>query len=366
MPRILFTGASGYIGGALFNQIKSDRPHTAGSDEIYSLVRTPYQAEQIKSLGYIPVQFDLANKEEIFRAVVDNEVTVVVHLANAFDFVPAEAFVRGLAEVKTRTGLEVHFIHTSGAKLFSSHVGIQHVSGKLLNDALDDMYTVQKESKSCHSMMNEGIETNTATLELADSLDVRSYILVPPMVCGPGDGFGNKISIQFVAIVRLGVALQHLPQIPGDEDTWALCHLQDLISLYMILLKSIINGVAPPSGKMQGYYFAENGSFSWKTLYEGIAERLASLGLLKDTTVDGNGKISLVRATEADIESAAKVLGVPPPLVAVSVAGQCSIRGDNGRQLGWEPKFGPEHLYSVVAEEVDFIIAQDKLDQKSG
>jgi len=141
-------------------------------------------------------------------------------------------------------------------------------------------------------------------------------------------------------------------------QTWALCHLQDLVVLYMTLLKSIIADSNPPFGKKHGYYFAENGVFSWKALYEGIASRLASLGYFK---VPPTEKITLAKATEDDIQRASEVLRVPAAFVPVSVAGRCAIRGDNGRKLGWKPKFGVEHLMSVVGEEVDFIIKEDKL-----
>lgn len=39
-----------------------------------------------------------------------------------------------------------------------------------------------------------------------------------PYLDGPGEGFGNKISIQFVAIVRIGKKLGKVFQI-DDEDT---------------------------------------------------------------------------------------------------------------------------------------------------
>ncbi|KAJ7491295.1 NAD-P-binding protein [Mycena latifolia] len=360
MPRILLTGASGYIGGVLLNQIKSDLP----TAEIYTLVRTADQAEKVESLGAHPVLFDLSKNQEIRKAVIDNGVTIVVHTADAMNFGPAQNFIEALAEVKKRTGQTVHFIHTSGAKLFSSHTGIQLPPGDFISDT-QDTYTLQKTFRSPHALMNQAVNTNISIFDLSESLDVRAYILVPPMVYGPGEGFGNKISIQFVAIVRIAVALQYLPQIPADDEV--LCHLQDLISLYMTLLKSIIAGNNPPFGKKHGCYFAENGVFSWKALYEGIAARLTSLGYLKGPQTAG--KISLTKATEEDIQRAAEVLGVPPAFVPVSVAGKlilsesnrCAIRGDNGRQLGWEPKFGSEHLMSVVSEEVDFIIEEDKL-----
>ncbi|KAJ7739679.1 NAD-P-binding protein [Mycena maculata] len=353
MPRIFLTGASGYIGGVLLTHILG-----LPSVEVYALVRTPEQTEKVTSLGAHPVQFDLnIDQEQIAKAVVGNAVTIVVHTADAMNFEPAQMFIQALAKVKQQTGQQVHLIHTSGAKLFSTHAGIP--SENVINDTQDvDVYTVEKTFKSPHELRDRARCTNLSVIDLSESLDVRSYILVPPMVYGPGEGFGNKISIQFVAIVRIGAALQYLPQIPADDETWALCHLQDLISLYMVLLKSITANSNPPSGK-QGYYFAENGIFSWKVLYGDIASRLASLGYLKGPHTEG--QITLAKVTEEDIQRAGEVLGVPPAFVPVSVAGKCAIRGDNGRKLGWQPKFGVEHLMSVVAEEVNFIIKEDKL-----
>jgi len=134
-----------------------------------------------------------------------------------------------------------------------------------------------------------------------------------------------------------------------------LCHLQDLVSLYMILLKSILAGNNTPSGKKDGYYFAENGVFTWKALYEGIASRLAVLGYFKDP------QTTLTKRTEDDIQRAGEILGIPPASVRLSVAGKCALRGDNGRRLGWAPKFTVEHLMRVIGEEVDFIVKEDKL-----
>lgn len=88
----------------------------------------------------------------------------------------------------------------------------------------------------------------------------------------------------------------------------------------MTILKSITAGNNPPSGKQHGYYFAENGVFSWKALYEGVASRLAVLGYLKGAPIVG--KITLANATEDDIQRASQVLGVTPAFVPVSIAGK--------------------------------------------
>lgn len=131
----------------------------------------------------------------------------------------------------------------------------------------------------------------------------------------------------------------------------------------MILLKAILTSSgheSPPCGKAHGYYFAENGVFSWKLLSQAISDRLASHGLINPTSLS-----SLRRPSQEDLISIGRVLGNPPTFVPVSIGGQCALRGDNSRRLGWVPKFGVEHLMSSVEEEVDFILAEDRVSRQT-
>ncbi|KAK0474214.1 NAD-P-binding protein [Armillaria novae-zelandiae] len=338
MTRLLITGASGYLGGSLLNDLIK-----IPNVEIYALVRTESQASTVKRLDVRPVEFDLMNQAAIQKAVEELELTVVLHLANAFSFVPPEAFIRGLAVVKQKTGKDVHFVHTSGAKVFSSHTGIK----QRLNDT-DDVYAIQKTTKSPIPLIQTPVDTVTSILELGDELGVRTYIYVPPMVYGPGEGFGNKTSIQFVGIVQIGLALRRIYQVAGDSDEWPLCHLKDTTSLYMTLVNSILDGKDVPHGKKGGYYFGVNGEFSWKMLYEGIAASLAKRGLVDDAAV--------AKPSAENYDKVAQVLGGPKEMVDISVAGRCALTGDQGKRLGWVPKYDVEHLYSVIDEEVQFIV----------
>ncbi|KAG7441137.1 NAD-P-binding protein [Guyanagaster necrorhizus] len=338
MTRLLITGASGYLGGTLLNDLV-----TIPNLEIYALVRTESQASTVRNLGVRPVEFDLMDQAVIQKVVEEFELTVILHLADAFSFVPPEAFIRGLAVVKRRTGKDVHFIHTSGAKIFSSHTGIN----QRLNDT-KDVYSIQKATKAPIPFMQKPVDTVTSVLELGDELGVRTYVYVPPMVHGLGEGFGNKISIQFVRIVEIGLALKRIYQVAGDTDEWPMCHLKDITTLYMSLVNGILEGKDVPHGKKGGYYFAVNGEFSWKKLYEGIASSMSRRGLVDD--------VAVIQPSAQDYDKMAQVLGGPKAIVDISVAGRCALTGDNGRRLGWVPKYGVDHLYSVIDEEVEFII----------
>ena len=50
--------------------------------------------------------------------------------------------------------------------------------------------------------------TNTTVIETSKACGVRSYIFIPCIVYGEGEGFGNRISIQTVAVVRAAKKLR--------------------------------------------------------------------------------------------------------------------------------------------------------------
>jgi Na+-transporting NADH:ubiquinone oxidoreductase subunit NqrE len=56
----------------------------------------------------------------------------------------------------------------------------------------------------------KAISTNNTIIETSEGLGVRSYIFVPCIVYGEGEGFGNRISIQTVAIVKAAKALRQV------------------------------------------------------------------------------------------------------------------------------------------------------------
>ncbi|KAF5366972.1 hypothetical protein D9758_003901 [Tetrapyrgos nigripes] len=352
--KILITGASGYIGGTFLKHLLTEvlPKHPA---EVFALVRTPEQGESVKAAGAVPITGQLDDLDGLRAAIVDHSITIVVHFADAFHVAPSKAMIEALADVKAQTKQEVHFIHTSGAKLFSEHAGITDFSTPISDVGPPNLYDIQRSQQPKHPGMKLAVEHNTTVLELGDSLGVRSYVVVPPMTYGPGEGFGNKISIQFVEIVKIGRALGQLYQVHQPSSTWPLCHLEDLTSCYLILLCAILSSQTPPHGRKQGYYFAENGNYSWEKMSIAIAKRMAGKGVLKDA--------SLKPPTEEDYKKIADIMMQPVDMVYISVAGSCSIRGDNARLLGWKPKYGVDHLMSKIDDEVDFVLQE--LERKS-
>lgn len=61
------------------------------------------------------------------------------------------------------------------------------------------------------------MEANSKVIEAGEKQGVRTYIYVPCIVYGEGAGFGNRISIQTVAIVRAAKALRRVCEV-DDEN----------------------------------------------------------------------------------------------------------------------------------------------------
>jgi uncharacterized protein YbjT (DUF2867 family) len=147
MPRnILITGGSGYIGGSLLAELKST-PNLPPHGTIYALVRNDDQAGKVVShYNATPLKLDLENQSEITATLLDKQISVVFFMINAFNADAQVKFIEALAAVKDQHGIETHFLHTTGAKLFSSFTG--HPTDRTLSDADEGLYEIQKKARS--------------------------------------------------------------------------------------------------------------------------------------------------------------------------------------------------------------------------
>jgi short subunit dehydrogenase-like uncharacterized protein len=139
MPRnILITGGSGYLGGSLLAQLKETKD-LPSHDTIYALVRNEDQAGKVKAhYGATPLTLDLEDQSTITATFLEKQISVVFFLINAY--------IEGLSAVKAQLAIETHFLHTTGAKLFSSFTG--HPTDKVLSDADEGLYEIQNGAKS--------------------------------------------------------------------------------------------------------------------------------------------------------------------------------------------------------------------------
>ncbi|GAP85339.1 putative NAD dependent epimerase dehydratase family protein [Rosellinia necatrix] len=341
---ILITGGSGYLGGTLLARWSEAKlpPY----NKLFALVRTPQQAEAVKKYGAEPLAFDAYNEKEVWAAVVDNNITIVYHLIAPRPHVSQSYFIKAMAEVKRNTGLDVHFLHTTGAKIFSSHAGAP--TDAPLLDSDPGLYEIQKAQIAENPMMQEAVDANNFVIEEAEKYGVRSYVFAPCIVYGEGEGFSNRISIQTVAIVRAAEAVKRMYRTDTGRPTWPVCHVLDNTNVYLELMRKILVGANPSYGP-NGYYLASPGSVAWDDIYAAMATALAKRNIITDDTV--------VLADDTALEAMGKALGCPASRVPVMVGGKCTFTADRGpKELGWKPLYGPEHILEYADTEVDFIL----------
>jgi hypothetical protein len=146
---ILITGASGYLGGSLLAELSRTKlpPHHT----IYALVRSDAQAEQVKEYGAEPLRLDFGNEGAVIKTIVEAEISIIFFLIDALNSKHQMQLIKALGELKIQTGQDVHFLHTSGAKIFSEHAGLP--TDRDISDADPGLFEMQKTAKAPHDFM---------------------------------------------------------------------------------------------------------------------------------------------------------------------------------------------------------------------
>jgi nucleoside-diphosphate-sugar epimerase len=147
---ILITGASGYLGGSLLAQLS--RTHLPPHKKLYALVRTDQQGEQVRQYGAEPIKINLEDESAVTKSIVDAKISIIVFLIDALNSTYQVPLIKALGVLKKRTGQEVHFLHTSGAKIFSEHAGLP--TDRDIQDTDPGLFDMQKTSKAPHEIMN--------------------------------------------------------------------------------------------------------------------------------------------------------------------------------------------------------------------
>ncbi len=206
---------------------------------------------------------------------------IVYHFANCDDEPSAQAIAKGLARRSAESG-PAFWIHTSGTLI----LGAETIANEKFGDRLDKVFDDWDHVDELMAHPDEAPHRNVDKIVLASYSDtVKTAIVCPPTIYGPGRGPDNTRSVQIYKATEAFLKHQQAFKVGKGANIWHAVHVQDLSELYLLLGEAAANGGAPATWNDQGYYLAESGSFVWGDVLQSIANIAHKDGLLPSADV---------------------------------------------------------------------------------
>ncbi|KAI0490502.1 NAD dependent epimerase/dehydratase family protein-like protein [Xylaria cf. heliscus] len=358
-PRILLTGASGFIGGSVLTQLLDSASPSLRSSPITCLVRSADRADKLTA------EYGDRVKPVLYKGIDDFETAtavaaqhdVVISATVSYHTPSVRALLEGLAQRKrANPGSEPLLIHSSGTSNVSSRpisgawLDNDSPKGRTFDDAVDDVYGYEVARNAKEPFMQR--TTELGVIDAGLELGVHTLIVMAPTVYGVGSGHFNKRSVQVPAFVATALDHGRAVVIGNGEGVWNHVHVQDLAALYEILALRVLDGKGAdlPSGK-KGIIFATAGQHTWSDIARGVARAGHEAGVLPDDKVDN---LPLPEATKKFAES---FLGVPDEtLVEMGLASSGLTTPTVALGLGWKPVRGDDAWQKGFRDDVDAMV----------
>ncbi|KAM0421357.1 hypothetical protein ACHAPT_010892 [Fusarium lateritium] len=320
MAKIFLTGATGYIGGDLLHLLTKSHPEY----QVRVLIRDAAKGEAVsKEFNQVEVVYGGLDDAEIIAREA-KAADVVLNLA-AFSHLPSVQAIHQALSDKSGGQKPPYWIQISGASLLASSelVDQSRVSGV----ASDDIYNDLSGIESVQSLIKQypARDVDNYMLSVAtDTPQIKTALIVPPMIYGQGRGPGNQRSVQIPELAKATLQRQKGLQVGPGLSRWANIHVQDLSQVMLALIEKAVEGNEDDNiWGLNGIYLTAAGEMSFKEVSRRVTDAAYGLNLLPSEEVDElsgkemDGLIfygSVMFGTNVRIESqrAAEYLGWAP------------------------------------------------------
>jgi len=329
--KLFLTGTTGYIGGDalyLFNEAHPDW-------EITCLVRNSDKGAKVAS-QYPKAKLVYGDLDAVELIEEESKnADVVFHFANCDHMASAEAIARGLAaHTPDKPG---YWIHTSGTGILTYEDFENDTFGKTATNMFDDWDNISKVMSAPDAALHRVVDKVVINAGTENSDRVKTAIVCPPCIYGPGRGPDNGRSVQVYNLTKLMLEQKRGLQVGQGTNIWTQVHVQDLSVLYLLLGEAAAQNGGKATWGQEGYYFAENGEFMWGSIAAAIAMDANKKGLLPSADL-----------TSLSSDEAQKLR----PRLQYMVGSNSRCKAIRGRKLlGWEPK--ERRLIDEVPDIVD-------------
>ncbi|EKD21711.1 uncharacterized protein L3040_004934 [Drepanopeziza brunnea f. sp. 'multigermtubi'] len=334
MTKIFITGTTGYIGGDILYALEKAHPEY----EITALVRNSDSGAKVAA-AYPSVRFVYGNLES--SELLEEECAkadLVIHTADASDHPgAAKAIAKGLAagHSKEHPGF---WLHTSGAGILTWKDADSHTSGEPPSQQpYDDLDRVA----DLTGLPDTAFHRDVDKIVLAAASDaVKTAIICPPTIYGPGRGPGNKKSRQVYLLAKVTLEQGQAPQLGKGLTEWDNVHIHDLADLFVLLVEAAAAKKPELDVHLwgrEGYFLAENGHHVWGEVSKQVGEYAFKQGYIKEKSVKPMSP-----------EEAKKVAGLEGASWGLNSKGFAKRAR---KYLGWSPK--GKSLEEIIPDIVD-------------
>lgn len=199
---------------------------------------------------------------------------IVCNWANADHEGAASAIIAGKPK---------YYIHTSGTGILLW----QDISEKTWGEAREKEYNDWDGIGEVTSLPDDAPHRSVDKIVLAGAdQGIKTAIVCPPTIYGPGRGPGNKRSHQVPELARCTIEQGHGIVVGEGKSYWTNVNVHDLSEVYVRLVEEATkeDNVRATWGK-EGYYFTENGTHIWGDIGRAIAKEAAKQGWVESEEV---------------------------------------------------------------------------------
>ena len=192
------------------------------------------------------------------------------------------AIISGLKSTSRKgksTGL---LIQMSGAALFAATEIADRRFGQPSSISYDDVADVAK----IRSVINSTPGRDVDQIAIAqDPAEVRTALIIGPLIYGVGRGPCTSRSIQAPEIAKATIKLGHGIRLLEGKNSWSNIHVADVTSLVCLLAEAGING-KDVGWNSDGIHCPANGLMTFGELGSQIAQEALRQGLIDDAAIE--------------------------------------------------------------------------------
>ncbi|KAH8678805.1 hypothetical protein BGZ60DRAFT_371120, partial [Tricladium varicosporioides] len=235
----------------------------------------------------------------------------------------AKAIAKGLtaSHSKDKPGF---WLHTSGTGILCWHDQRSQTYGEPPSQPpYDDLEAVE----DLTGLPDDAFHRDIDKIVLNASSDaVKTVIVCPPTIYGPGRGPGNQRSRQVYNLVKVTLENGQAPMLGRGLTEWDNVHVHDLSQLFVLLVEAAVANKSDIDSKLwgkEGYFLAEHGHHVWGDVSREVAKVALEKGYIKEK-----------EPKAMDLEEAKKVAGFDALSWGLNSKGFAKRAK---KYLGWKP-----------------------------